>query len=57
MNWGKPKRHVLPKVCHCGSGKSPGIMRAGENCWCCGDCYNDKHYCPGPPLNEPVARR
>lgn len=34
----------LPKVCHCGSGKFPGIMR--PHGWCCGECYNDRHVCP-----------
>jgi hypothetical protein len=46
----------LPKVCHCGSGKYPGIMRnlppaPGEwrdrLGWCCGECHNDRLRCPG----------
>lgn len=32
------------KVCHCGSGKMPGIMRIPHKYgdpvrWCCGECY------------------
>lgn len=37
---------IRPASCHCGSGKLPGIMR--PNGWCCGECHNDFHYCPGP---------
>jgi len=40
----KAKRSI-PRTCHCGSGKLPGIMR--EHGWCCGECFNDFHRCPG----------
>lgn len=44
-------RAKLPSVCHCGSGKLPGIMRLPERSgaavrWCCGDCYG-RRWCPG----------
>jgi hypothetical protein len=34
------------QTCHCGSGKLPGVMR--DYGWCCAECYNDWHHCPGP---------
>ena len=40
----KAKRSI-PRTCHCGSGKLPGIMR--EHGWCCGECFNDFRRCPG----------
>ena len=47
------KRTMKNAVCHCGSGKMPGIMRPKgfghrrQNGWCCGECYNDRNRCPG----------
>ena len=40
----KAKRSI-PRTCHCGSGKLPGIMR--EHGWCCGECFNDFRRCSG----------
>lgn len=46
MSKGKGPRKPLPTVCHCGSGKFPGIARA-DGGWCCGVCHNDFKHCPG----------
>ena len=43
--YGQPSVN-LRHVCHCGSGKLPGIMR--PHGWCCGECYNDRKRCQGP---------
>lgn len=37
-------KRTLPKVCHCGSGKFPGILRPNGG-WCCGECHNDRNHC------------
>ena len=51
------------KVCHCGSGKLPGIMRVdlpwkrGEpSQWCCATCHNDFKQCPGESMSKENAQ-
>jgi len=47
--WPRKRRHgPLPKVCHCGSGFLPGIMRVSDSSWHCPRCYPEcvKHSNP-----------
>jgi hypothetical protein len=44
MKTRKPKKSHLPRICHCGSGKFPCIMKR-DGGWCCAECHNHKHYC------------